>query len=142
MRPNCTDAARLMTQPARLTHVNRRPNPRHNGRAYGNYWPQPKRQCSRSSPWDEVMRYRRLPGERRSLNGELMRLGERGNPDHSPDQQHRSGRQTARGADGCGEWEDAKSEGLPVMGGIPVATLPAGATLADVHLVYERKKSR
>lgn len=88
------------------------------------------------------MRYRRLPGERRSLNGELMRLGERGNPDHPPGQQHRSGRQTARGADGCGEWEDAKSEGPSVMGGIPVETLPAGATLADVHLVYERKKSR
>lgn len=98
-----------------------------------------KRQCSRSSLWDEVMRYRRLPGERRSLNGELMRLGERGNPDHPPGQQHRSGRQTARGADGCGEWEDAKSEGLPVMGGIPVETSPAGATLADLHLVYERK---
>lgn len=27
------------------------------------------------------------------------------------------------------------------MGGIPVETLPAGATLADVHLVYERKTS-
>ena len=53
-----------------------------------------------------------------------------------------SGRQTARGADECGEEEDAKSEWLPVMGGIPVETSPAGATLADVHLVYERKKSR
>ena len=83
-----------------------------------------------------------LPGERRSLNGELMRFGERGNPDHSPAQQHRAGRQTARGADGCGEWEDARSEWLPVMGSIPVETSPAGATLADVHLVYERKKSR
>ena len=29
-----------------------------------------------------------LPGERRDLNGELMQSGERGNPDHSPDQQH------------------------------------------------------
>lgn len=28
-----------------------------------------------------------LPGERRSLNGELMRSGERGNPDHPPNQQ-------------------------------------------------------
>ncbi len=41
MRPNCTDVTRLMTQPAWLTHVNRRQNPRNYRRAYGNYWPQP-----------------------------------------------------------------------------------------------------
>lgn len=40
--PNCTDARGLVTQPAWLTHVNRRRNPRKYGRAYGNYWPQPK----------------------------------------------------------------------------------------------------
>ncbi|MNZ62312.1 hypothetical protein D3C78_804290 [compost metagenome] len=43
--PNCTDARRLVTQPAWLTQVNRRQNPRYYGRAYGNYWPQPKWQC-------------------------------------------------------------------------------------------------
>ena len=83
-----------------------------------------------------------LPGERRDLNGELMQSGERGNPDHPPCQQYRQGRQPVRGADGCGEWEDAKSEGRPVMGGIPVGTLPAGETLADVHLVYGRNENR
>lgn len=68
----------------------------------------------------------RLSGERWSLNGESMRSGERGNPDHPPDQQHRAGRPTAREVDGCGEWEDARSEGSPLIGGIPVETSRAG----------------
>ena len=39
---NCTDLKRLVTVPAWLTYVNHRYNPRKYGRAYGNYWPQPK----------------------------------------------------------------------------------------------------
>ncbi|MOA36831.1 hypothetical protein D3C78_1583770 [compost metagenome] len=68
----------------------------------------------------------RLPGERWSLNGESMRSGERGNPDHPPDQQHRAGRPTASKADGGGEWDDARSEGLSLIDGIPVETSLAG----------------
>jgi hypothetical protein len=44
-----------------------------------------------------------LSGDRRSLNGELMRLRERGNPDHWPSRSHWEGRLSARNVDGCGE---------------------------------------
>ena len=49
-----------------------------------------------------------------------------------------TGRCFARSADECGEWEGVRSERLFVMRGIAVETLPTGATLADVHLVYTR----
>jgi len=43
-----------------------------------------------------------------------MRSGERGNPDHPPTASNGTGRRLARGAEGCGEWDGARSEGRPV----------------------------
>lgn len=68
------------SEPSSVSWGQRQLGPGQNGTVVG--------QCSRKMHCGTAA----LPGERRSLNGESMLSGERGNPDHSP----RFGRQAAR----------------------------------------------